>query len=137
MLSVSFSGEIRNVKRGQLMGIVGGIIVSGLLLVAIQYFSRAAIGDQFHQGRGGHTATLLPDGRVLVAGGSGNFMEAELYDPSTAKWTVTGSTAEGGFGHMATLLADAPCLSSTTACSLTGRRPPSWTTRAPADGLPP
>ena len=49
VLSVSFSGEIRNVKRGQLLAIVGGIVVSGLLLVAIQFFSRAAIGDEFLQ----------------------------------------------------------------------------------------
>ncbi len=49
VLSVSFSGEIRNVRRGQLVGIVGGIVVSGVLLVAIQYLSRAAIGDQFLQ----------------------------------------------------------------------------------------
>ena len=49
VLSVSFSGEIRNVKRGQLLAIIGGIVVSGLLLMAIQFFSRAAIGDEFLQ----------------------------------------------------------------------------------------
>lgn len=49
VLSVSFSGEIRNVRRGQLVGIVGGIVLSGLILVGIQFFSRAAIGDEFLQ----------------------------------------------------------------------------------------
>jgi len=35
-------------------------------------------------GRAGHTATLLPDGRVLLAGGTGNSTSsstAELFEP--------------------------------------------------------
>ncbi len=42
-----------------------------------------------------HTATLLPDGKVLVAGGfnEGNVPSAELYDPVTGTWTTTGSPA--------------------------------------------
>jgi len=63
------------------------------------------------QARWGHTATLLPDGKVLVAGGavflpdgSGVFASAELYDPSSGRWTPTGSLAEGRVGHIAILL---------------------------------
>src|SRR6266571_1218868 len=37
------------------------------------------------------TATLLPDGQVLAAGGGGNPNTAELYDPGTGRWTSTGS----------------------------------------------
>ena len=41
-----------------------------------------------------HTATLLPNGKVLVAGGygnSGDLTSAELYDPASGSWTATGS----------------------------------------------
>lgn len=55
-------------------------------------------------GREDHTATLLRDGHVLVAGGSTD--PAELYDPSTGSWTPTGSLVEARGGHTATLLAD-------------------------------
>ena len=60
--------------------------------------------------RSDHTATLLPDGRVLIAGGTsadGIAAVAELYDPKTGSFSPTGSmTFPPGYGETATLLAD-------------------------------
>jgi hypothetical protein len=53
------------------------------------------------------TATLLPDGKVLVAGGFSlgvYFRTAELYDPATGTWSTTGSMTSPRVLHTATLL---------------------------------
>ena len=57
--------------------------------------------------RDSNTATLLPDGMVLVAAGrqSGIYLtSAELYDPATDIWLLTGSLDTGRVFHTATLL---------------------------------
>ncbi|MGA3056892.1 MAG: kelch repeat-containing protein [Candidatus Limnocylindrales bacterium] len=66
--------------------------------------------------RSGHTATLLGDGRVLIAGGDGAMgsnstaarplSSAELYDPATGTFSPTGSMAQGRDDFTATPLPD-------------------------------
>jgi len=74
-----------------------------------------------HTPRDFHTATLLPDGRVLVTGGvaggcdnngncTGITAGAELYDPRTGRWTVTGSLHQARARQTATLLPDGQVL---------------------------
>jgi hypothetical protein len=58
-----------------------------------------------------HTATLLLNGKVLVAGNyDGTFKQTELYDPATESWTSTGRLHIGRFDHTAALLADGKVL---------------------------
>src|SRR5207245_2167381 len=59
-------------------------------------------------GRDSHTATLLPSGKVLVAGGRDQnhrrSSSAELYDPATGSWSSTGTLLTARDDHTATLL---------------------------------
>ena len=64
-----------------------------------------------------HTATLLPDGRVLVSGGSSfGFANAipfaEIYDPTLGTWSLTGAMSTSRTAHRATLLANGRVLVS-------------------------
>jgi hypothetical protein len=73
--------------------------------------------------RANHTATLLPNGKVLVVGGRGllapsapwqpadsAIASAELYDPATRRWSSAGSLTTPRLGHTATLLANGEVL---------------------------
>jgi N-acetylneuraminic acid mutarotase len=56
-----------------------------------------------------HTASVLKDGKVLVAGGCGQ-KATELYDPSTGTWTITGNLTDARQFHTAFLLTDGKVL---------------------------
>jgi hypothetical protein len=58
--------------------------------------------------RSGHTATLLENGKVLIAGGTD--ASAELFDPLTETFSPTGSLSTSRFGATATLLASGKVL---------------------------
>ncbi len=68
--------------------------------------------DSLKTARASHTATLLHNGIVLVAGGfASDFSSAELYDRRTGIWTNTGNLITGRIqGHTATLLQDGSVL---------------------------
>ena len=68
--------------------------------------------SSMNQERYSHTATLLPNGKVLVAGGYGVPLNnigfptntAELFDPATGRWSPTGRMHRSHGLHTATLM---------------------------------
>ena len=58
--------------------------------------------------RDGHTATLLPSGKVLAAGGidsnGDEIASAELYDPASNNWSSADALSAARAYHTATLL---------------------------------
>ena len=90
------------------------IIVAAVLIVAMNAFAFAASGTWTSTGsmlsaRDGHTATLLVNGKVLVAGGTNNgvaLASAELYNRTTGTWASTGNM------HVARTLARTVLLSN-------------------------
>jgi large repetitive protein len=96
-------------KDGRVL-ITGGVIPAGISWQAV---AEAEIYDpvsrtfapvgSMHVARAFHTATLLSNGKVLIAGGGygneSNGRTAEIFDPSTGSFTVTGSMfADHGYG---------------------------------------
>lgn len=103
--------------NGQVLttGGVGSTIAPPLTTCRLFTFPGAtwAATGGLNVGRHSHTATRLPDGRVLViggiTGGVGNtsvLASCELYDPTAGSWSLTGSLAQGRSAHTATLLPD-------------------------------
>lgn len=83
----------------------GGIASAEVFHAAALTFEPVA---SMHYGRISHTATLLNDGRVLIAGGRGENLTraAELYDPKTKQFVPTGSLLTARYKHTAGLLPD-------------------------------
>ncbi len=80
--------------------------------------SLTTLASTLAEARAGHTATLLPDGRVLIVGGycdpkgriSCTVKNAELYDSSSDKVSNAGSIGTNRYAHDAVLLADGRAL---------------------------
>ncbi|MCX5889249.1 MAG: hypothetical protein NTY36_07335 [Deltaproteobacteria bacterium] len=69
--------------------------------------------DPYPLARTLHTATLLLNGKVLVAGGgdfTNTYNSAILYDPATGAWSSTGAMTDAREGHTATLLVNGKVL---------------------------
>lgn len=68
-----------------------------LLVVASSAYGRWDFTDSMHVPRGGHTLTVLQNGKVLCVGGKkkdvSNYYHAscEIFDPATEKWEFTDS----------------------------------------------
>ena len=62
--------------------------------------------SSLNTGRSSHTATILPDGKVLVAGGYNRayLNSAELYDPLLNTWPTLTSMNTAREYHTATML---------------------------------
>jgi hypothetical protein len=95
---------------GTATGNVGGVLSSAEIYdPAARTFTPT---DSMTVAREGATATLLDDGRVLVAGGVQNIgfraelSSAELYDPAASAFSATGSMHTAREGDTATLLRD-------------------------------
>jgi N-acetylneuraminic acid mutarotase len=107
--------------NGQVL-LTGGIVDSSLVaLDSAEVYDPtgntfAAIATRMTSLRNQHTATLLPNGLVLIAGGSNNgngdgLNTAELYNPATQTFTaLTARMATPRGGHTATLLANGQVL---------------------------
>jgi hypothetical protein len=84
----------------------------GSSIVAAEIFDAATLmfraSGPMHHARVSQTATLLADGRVLVAGGRGSEVNvsAELYDPKSGTFRETGSMITARYKHTAGLLPD-------------------------------
>jgi N-acetylneuraminic acid mutarotase len=68
------------------------------------------MGQDMQVARIGESATVLEDGRVLVAGGIGpdlkDLSSAEMFQPNTGTWTTVAPLPQTRFSHSATLLSD-------------------------------
>jgi Kelch motif len=102
----------------------GGVSASPVNTVEIYEPSAASWAQtgSLNDARELNTATLLADGTVLIAGGAGCpsssceigaeivLSSAEIYDPSSGVWTLTGSMTSARSSQTATLLPDGTVL---------------------------
>src|SRR5256714_3954485 len=108
----SMKKQQNNFTRGWALQIALSIALLSILAVLLASSSEAApftFGNtgSLNIGRYFHTATLLPNGKVLVTGGYDgvNYLtSAELYDPAGGTWSATGSLTTARTQYTTTLL---------------------------------
>jgi len=124
--SVRRSGAIR---RLVVAGLVATVLVVSSAIPALAGSSGTwTKTGSLNVARGEETATLLPNGQVLVAGGAdykwNGYASAELYNPLTGKWTFTGSMNSPRLYHTATLLPNGQVLVVGGSANLASWPPP-------------
>jgi hypothetical protein len=118
----SMFGTTRSVVVGAIVALLGGSLIVVQYATPLSGTPGAATDDagafsptgSLAEPKWGHTATLLPDGRVLIVGGEitgsdyqGTFTNtAEVWDPAAGTFSPTGSLSEPRGWHSATLLPD-------------------------------
>jgi hypothetical protein len=122
---VSPTGTLLKDGRVLIAGGVGSLGPGGAIASAELYDPSTGtftLTGSMNTERVGHTATLLASGKVFIAGGRNGFapdspddppwdpLVAELFDPSTGTFALTGSMSTTRIGHRATLLSDGKVL---------------------------
>ncbi len=99
-----------SVRRGTALSLASSFVALALIVSVGAAAAQEAAGPSLlSDARAGHTATLLADERVLVAGGVDGETElatAEVIDPASATVASLGALAQARSGHTATLLPD-------------------------------
>ena len=96
--------EFTSIHALILVGLVGGLGVSIVDRAGAQTSGTWLNTGSLNISRQGHTATMLPNGQVLVVGGenaTGFLDSAELYNPSTGQWAITGRMTTPRINHKA------------------------------------
>jgi hypothetical protein len=115
-LRVARAAATATAMAGDRVLVVGGMAEGGAALRSYELFdaraNRVVAAGEMAQPRAAHSATLLPDGRLLVVGGyDGEYLRsAELFDPASGRFVSAGTLHEGRSGHTATLLRDGTVL---------------------------
>lgn len=113
LASPRFSSTATRLPNGKVLIVGGDFSDDGNpfnAIAAVELYDPAAgtfstVGN-LSGARFSHSATLLADGRVLIAGGfgSGVLSSAQLYDPATGTISTTGSLLTKRYDHAAALL---------------------------------
>lgn len=114
-MNLARSGHAATLLKSGKVLVTGGLDINGNSSATAELFDPATGSfstiDPMNAPHAIHTATLLGDGTVLVAGGllqpspPGNGSSvAEIFDPTTNKFTVTGPLVTGRYAHTATKL---------------------------------
>ena len=103
-------------RRVLIAGVLTGLAATGPLPAQAKAtdFGAWVPAPNLHGGHVAHTATLLKDGRVLIAGGTDVYglprASSELFDPNVNRWARAADMIHPRAGHAATLLSDGSVL---------------------------